>query len=351
MSAPPRARRRIAVLGASGFVGGELLRILLRHPAVEVTQVTSERLRGKPLHAAHPHLRGESELRYRSLEELEPADAIVSALAHGELARRIAFVDERAPLVVDCAADFRLEDPDEYAAVYGGPHAAPDHLAHFTYGLPEVFGGRLRETRHASGVGCNATAVNLALAPLVAAGVLDTTRGIVADLKVGSSEAGASGNDGSHHPLRSQCARPFAPTGHRHTAEVRQALGLQDVHLSVTAVDMVRGVLAVCHAWTRERLDDRDLRAVYREWTGTRPFGRVLHDRQGPMRHPDPKFVVGTNRFDLGWSLEPDSDRIVALAAIDNLGKGAAGNAVQCLNLLLQLDERTGLDAISPYPV
>jgi len=344
------ARCRVAVLGASGFVGGELLRLLLKHPGAEVTQVTSERLRGRPLHAAHPHLRGASPLTFRALDDVEPTDVVVSALAHGELACRIDHVAGLGARVVDCSADFRLDDPGTYARAYGEEHPAPGWLERFVYGLPELYGSELRETDHAAGVGCNATAINLALAPLLAADALDLERGVVADLKVGSSEAGASPSAGSHHAARTQCARSFAPTGHRHAHEVRQVHGMERLHMSVTAVDMVRGVLATCHAFLREPLNDRALHRVYREWSASRPFARVVHDRGGAFRHPDPKVLAGSNRFDLGWALDPDSDRVVLLTALDNLGKGAAGTAVQCLNLLSGFDETDGLDLLPAYP-
>lgn len=341
---------RVSIVGASGYVGGELLRLLLRHPEVMIAQASSERRAGQYVHTAHPNLRGHTGLRFSPAAALEPCDALILALPHGRAARAIERFAELAPRVVDCSADFRLRQPDVYARWYGEEHPSPEWLGRFVYGLPEIERAAISSTSFVSGVGCNATATNLALLALARADLLDLSRPIIADLKVGSSEAGNEPNEGSHHPERSHVVRSFAPVGHRHTAEVEQALGL-DVHLSVTSVDLVRGALATCHAWLREPIGDRELWPVYRKALGGEPFVRVVHERAGIYRHPEPKLVAGTNYADVGWSVDERSGRIVALAAIDNLGKGAAGTAVQCLNLMHGMPETMGLDAIGLHPV
>jgi len=341
---------RVSIVGASGYVGGELLRLLLRHPEVEVAQATSERRAGQYVHAAHPNLRGHTALRFSPSASLERCDALFLALPHGRAAKQIERYAALAPRIVDCSADFRLRDPDAYARWYGEAHPSPEWLGRFVYGLPELEREAIIGAGYVSGVGCNATASNLALLALARSELLDRSRPIVVDLKVGSSEAGNEPNEGSHHPERSHAVRSFAPVGHRHTAEVEQALGLE-AHLSVTSVELVRGALATCHAWLREPLGDRELWPVYRTAFGGEPFVRVVHERSGIYRHPEPKLLAGTNYADVGWSVDERSGRIVALAAIDNLGKGAAGTAVQCFNLMHGLPETQGLDAIGLHPV
>ncbi len=341
---------QVSIVGGSGYVGGELLRLLLTHPGVQLSQVTSGSRAGKLLRTAHPNLRGHTSARFVDPTQLVSCDLLFLALPHGEAAREIERYAGLAPRIVDCSADFRLSDAGAYEDTYQAAHPAPDWLERFVYGLPEVHRDRIACAQHVSGVGCNATATNLALLPLVRAGLLDAGRPVVVDLKVGSSEGGRRANDASHHPERSGVVRSFAPTDHRHTAEVTQVLGLTDVHLSVTSVEMVRGALATCHAWLSEPLNDRDLWAVWRQTYGEEPFVRVVHERSGPYRHPEPRLVAGTNEAHVGWALAADGRRVVALGAIDNLVKGAAGSAVQCMNLMLGLEETLGLNFIGLHP-
>jgi N-acetyl-gamma-glutamyl-phosphate/LysW-gamma-L-alpha-aminoadipyl-6-phosphate reductase len=342
---------RVSIVGGSGYVGGELLRLLLRHPHVEVRQVTSERQAGQWVHRVHPHLRGFTDLRFVPSERLEPCDILILAMPHGRAMRSIDRWAGLADRIIDCSADFRLRDAAAYERWYGTPHRAPEWLNRFVYGLPEVNREVIRSARYVSGVGCNAVATILAVWPLVRAGLVDPERGIVAEVKVGSSEAGRQVGPASHHPERSRSIRSYAPVGHRHTAEVQAVLGLEAVHLSMTAVETVRGALATCHVFSREPVTERDLWRVYRQAYAGEPFVRVVHERTGLYRHPDPKVLVGSNYADVGWALDERTGRIVAFGAIDNLMKGAAGNAVQCLNLMCGFDERTGLDAPGVYPV
>ena len=341
---------RVAIAGASGYVGGELLRLLLQHPHVEVAQATSERLAGQFVHTAHPNLRGHTAMRFSPLESLEPCDLLILALPHGAAAADIERWTTLAPRVVDCSSDFRLRDAEAYSRWYGRPHSAPEWLERFAYGLPEAGRAALREAHLVSGVGCNATAVNLALLPLVQANLVDPRRPIIAEVKVGSSEGGNQATGASHHPERSGVVRSYAPVGHRHTAEVEQVTGLRDVHLSITSVELVRGALATCHVFLREPVDERVLWKAYRATYGQEPFVRIVHDRAGTYRHPEPKLLAGTNYADVGWALDEGSGRLVALCAIDNLGKGAAGSAVQCVNLMHGWEETTGLGFWGLHP-
>jgi N-acetyl-gamma-glutamyl-phosphate/LysW-gamma-L-alpha-aminoadipyl-6-phosphate reductase len=169
-------------------------------------------------------------------------------------------------------------------------------------------------------------------------------------VKTGSSEGGATVNPGSHHPERSRAIRAYAPAGHRHTAEVIQELGLTNVHLSMTAVDLVRGVLAAAHVFVGPGTAEKDLWRAYRQTYGQEPFVRIVRDRTGLHRLPEPKILAGSNYADVGFELDAESGRVVALAAIDNLMKGAAGSAVQCMNLMCGFDEAAGLDFAGLHP-
>ena len=342
---------RVSIIGGSGYVGGELLRLLLFHPAVEVKQVTSERLAGKPVTSTHPNLRGQTRLHYVPPDEVEPCDVLFLALPHGEAAHRIAHFAQLAPRLIDCSADFRLRDPEAYARWYGAAHPASEWLARFVYGLPELHRAAIREACYVSGVGCNATAAILALLPLVRAGLIDPARDVVVEVKVGSSEGGAQPGAASHHPERSGAVRSFAPTGHRHTAEVVQATGLQRVHLSVTSVELVRGALATAHIFPREPLSEKDLWRLYRAAYSAEPFVRIVRERQGIYRLPEPKILAGSNYADVGFALDETTGRVVSVCAIDNLMKGAAGNAVQCMNLMCGFDERAGLEFPGLHPI
>lgn len=343
---------RAGIVGASGYAGGELLRLLLGHPDVEIVQAASQSSMGKFLHQVHPHLRGRTSLRFISPDALQPCDALFLALPHGEAQTRIERYSALAGTIIDLSADFRLRDPAAHAATYGD-HAAPDWLPRFTYGLPEINRPALRETRYASGVGCNAAATILALHAVFNAGWLDASQPIIADIKVGSSEAGSKPGESSHHPARAGVVRPFQLTGHRHEAEVRQALagsGTLDVRLSVTSVEMVRGVSAAVHVTLPPGLAERDLWNAYRAaWNGE-PFVRIVHEKTGIHRHPEPRLLAGTNYADVGWEYDPDTGRAVLLCALDNLGKGAAGTAVQCMNLICGFEETFGLSFGGFYP-
>ncbi len=338
---------RASIVGGTGYTGGELLRLLLGHPEAEVAQVTSRSEAGQPVHRHHPNLRGCFDLCYSPPIELQPADVLFLCMPHGEAAGDIGRYLDLAPLVVDLSADFRLRDAAAYERWYGSPHPAPDRLASAVYGLPELSRSRLPGARLVSGVGCNATAMILALLPLARAGLIES---VVCDLKVGSSEAGATASPASHHPERSRAVRTYSAAGHRHSAEVLQAFGEIDLDVTVTAIELVRGVLCSAHVRPTQRLDDRDLWRLYREAYADEPFVRIVRDRTGLHRFPDPSILAGSNFADVGFAVDERSGRILALGAIDNLVKGAAGSAVQSMNLALGLDERAGLTFPGLHP-
>ncbi len=347
---------RVSVVGASGYVGGELLRLLLGHPKVEIVQATSERLVGRFVYQVHPNLRGHTRLKFTSAQTLEPVDVLFLALPHGEAQKRIGEFADLAERIIDLSADFRLRDPALYEAWYGASHQAPGWLEKFVYGLPEINREAIREAKYVSGVGCNATATILSLWPLFKSDVVDRKRGVIVEVKVGSSEGGNRPSPASHHPERSGVVRSYAAVGHRHTAEVLQALAatgeVPDVHLSVTAVELVRGALATAHVFLKDAsLTEKDLWRVYREAYGDEPFVRIVKERTGIYRLPEPKILAGSNHADVGFVLDERTGRVVSICAIDNLMKGAAGTAVQCLNLMMGWDEALGLGFPGLHPI
>jgi N-acetyl-gamma-glutamyl-phosphate/LysW-gamma-L-alpha-aminoadipyl-6-phosphate reductase len=294
-------------------------------------------------------------LKFVRADAVEKCDVLFLGLPHGSAMARIDHLSTLADRIVDLSADFRLRNAADYDTWYGKPHASPAWLEKFVYGLPELHRAALKAATYVSGVGCNATATTLAIWPLAAAGLIDPSRGIICEVKVGSSEGGAASADSTHHPERAGVMRSFAPTGHRHTAEVLQALkptraGV-DVHLSATAVDNVRGVLATAHVFVKPGTADKDLWKAYREAYGNEPFVRIVKEKTGLYRYPEPKILAGSNYADVGFELDAKTNRVVALCAIDNLMKGAAGTALQCANIMMGWDERLGLEFPGLHPI
>jgi len=346
-------RIRVSIAGASGYAGGELIRLLAAHPAVTLAQVTSERNAGKPVSKLHPNLRRFVDMKFSTIDELESCDVLFLGLPHGESSRRIDRFRPLAPRIIDMAADFRLRDAELYARWYGKPHPAPQMLGEFVYGIPELHREEMAGARLISSAGCNATATILSLWPLYANDLVDPDRTVV-EVKVGSSEAGNQAGPASHHPERAGCVRSFMPSGHRHTAEMIQELGRGReiaIHFSATAIDMVRGVLATCHVFLKDDLEEKDVWKVYREAYADEPFIRIVKERDGLYRYPEPKLLAGTNLCDIGFERDPASRRLVVIGAIDNLMKGAAGQAVQALNIMMGYEERTALEFVGLHPV
>jgi LysW-gamma-L-alpha-aminoadipyl-6-phosphate/LysW-L-glutamyl-5-phosphate reductase len=349
------SRLRVAIAGGSGYVGGELLRLLAAHPNAEVVRVTSERKAGTPVSVVHPNLRRVTDLSFTSSANLEPCDVLFLCLPHGRGMDDIDRYISLAPRLIDLSADFRLKDPVAYPAWYGRPHPRPELLERFVYGIPELHREEMAGASWVSSAGCNATAVILALHPLYRQGLVEPSR-TVAEAKVGSSEGGASVSDGSHHPERSGCVRSYKPTGHRHAAEMAQELpGCGDerarIHFSATAVEMVRGILATCHVFLKEDLPEKAIWQAYRQAYGREPFLRIVKAREGVHRFPEPKLLSGTNYCDIGFERDPSSNRLVVVSAIDNLMKGAAGQAVQAFNIMHGLPETTGLEFPGLHPI
>lgn len=341
----------VSIVGGSGYVGGELLRLLLFHPQIKVKQITSASQTGKFVHMAHPNLRGATDLQFSHPDTLEACDLLFLAQPHGYTAQRIEHFAGLAERIIDTSADFRMRDGAAYRQWYGASHSAPQWLDRFVYGLPERYRAELAAARYVSGVGCNATVTNLALLPLAGVELLAGAQ-VVADIKVGSSEGGARPNEGSHHPERSGAVRSFKPTGHRHQAEVQQALGEDfELHMSITSIELVRGALVTAHCLLSETLTEKDLWKIYRRAYKNEPFIRLVKQKTGIFRYPEPKLLAGTNFCDVGFEVTEGSKRVVLIAAIDNLMKGAAGSAVQAMNVMLGWEETTGLEFPGLHPI
>ena len=343
----------VAVVGGTGYVGGELLRILLQHPEVEVGAVTSRKMAGEYVYRVHPNLRGYTRLRFEkpSLDRLSEFEIVLSAAPHGAMLNQTAELVDMGVRVIDLSADYRLKRPELYEKYYGFTHPRPDLLERSVYGLPELHRQEVKDARLIACPGCTASAAILSLAPisrLVEPGL------IVVDAMEGSSARGAEPSQASHHPERANVVRPYKPVGHRHTPEIEQELKAFSgkefrVALSTFAVDVVRGILTASHVFAQ--VDRATLWRAYREVYGGEPFIVLLRDYKARYRLPDPKIAVGTNRCYVGFEVDPDYGRVVVLSAIDNLIKGSAGNAVQCLNIILGVDEGKGLDVIGCHPI
>jgi len=342
---------RASIIGGSGYTGGELLRLLLGRPEVEVVQATSQKHLGEYVYQTHPNLRKQTTLKFSAPADLDACDLLFLAMPHGKAQLHINHYASLAGSIIDLSADFRLQDEETYEKWYGSPHAAPLWLNKFVYGLPELHREEIQEAKYISGVGCNATACNLAMLPLVKSGLVNSEQPVIFELKVGSSEGGASVNPGSHHPERSGVVRTFSAFGHRHTAEVIQESGLQKVSLTMSSIDLVRGALATAHVMIDPEIRIKDLWKAYRAVVKENPCLRLVKERRGVYRVPEPKILAGSNYADLGFEWDANNGHLVAMCAIDNLMKGASGSAVQCMNLMYGFDEMAGLSFPGLHPI
>ncbi len=351
---------RVAVLAASGYIGGELIRLLIQHPQAELTIATSRKYAGEYVFRVHPNLRGMTELKFSQLDAsklTDSSDIVFAALPHGESVKVVPQLADAGLKIVDLSADFRLSDRSQYPAWYGYDHPRPDLLEKFIFAVPEINREKVKGARLVSSPGCMAITTILALAPLLKEKSLGIDRDhIVVDAKIGSSGAGGKPSLSTHYSERYNAVRPYKPAGHRHSAEIEQVLAEMagervKVSMSAHAVNMVRGILSTAHVFTEAAVKPIDVWKAYRSMYSDSYFVRLVRDKQGPFRLPDPKLVIGSNFCDVGFEIEERTGRIVTLSATDNLIKGAAGNAVQAMNLMLGFDEKTGLAMAPLHPV
>lgn len=351
---------KAAIVGASGYVGGEIARLLLGHPNFELSYVTSESHAKKPIAKLHPNLRGATDLKFSKMEDVEKVDVVFSCLPHGALAQKISEVEKLGDKIIDSSADFRFEKAEDYAAWYGSEHPAADQLSGWVYGLPEIHREKIAKAQKIAVPGCTATTAILSMLPFVKAGIVDKEK-IVFDLKVASSGSGNKPNIGSHHPERAGVVRSYKLAGHRHTGEVIQELDLPNVpSYSITSTPEVRGIVCHAHAPLAKEVDDpstgsgqavdKMIWKAYRDTYSDEPFVRIVKEAAGIHALPEPKILSGTNFCDAGWVLDEKANQVVAVAALDNLGKGAAGASVQCANLACGFEETAGLEFLGLHP-
>ncbi len=347
-------KAKVAVLGASGFAGAELLRRLLDHPELEVARVCANDHVGELVARAHPHLEGLTQLRFENPPPAEAArgvDAVIMGLPHGASCEVVAAVAGSNTRIVDMSGAFRVKSPTSYAHYYGAPHPRPDLLEAFVYGLPELNRERLRGARLVASAGCFATTIELMLLPFAKAGLL---RGSVEVVGItGSSGAGASPSPTTHHPVRAHNLRTYKPLEHAHTPEIVETLtaaGARELSLRFVPVSapLTRGIFATAFLRVPASVDEDELRAL-----PSRTYRSERCVLVPEARLPEVVAVLGSNRAEIGVALGPvegETRGLTVFGALDNLVKGGAGQALQNLNLMLGLDELTALSPIGLYP-
>ncbi|HXF06724.1 MAG TPA: N-acetyl-gamma-glutamyl-phosphate reductase [Blastocatellia bacterium] len=345
---------RVGIIGGSGYTGGELLRLLLFHPQVEIAWVTAHDHAGRSVGQVHPNLRHLTEL---SFEPMPPVDTIAEkcrdlnclflALPHTKSMEIVPAIP-REVRIIDLAGDFRLRDARQFEIYYGRPHRAPHSLEDFVYGLTEINRDAIASSLRVANPGCFATAVLLGVYPFVATGLIQGP--IVADAKTGSSGAGATPSETTHHPRRANSFFAYKPLTHQHLPEILQVLRSVnpdwngDLLLQVHSAPVVRGIFATLYLTATRPLDNDEIRDLFAWAYGKSFFVRLL----GPNRSPDITWVKHTNFADIGWAVQ--GSHAVIFVAIDNLVKGAAGQAVQNMNVMFGLEETTGLRLAGSNP-
>ncbi|RFU83417.1 N-acetyl-gamma-glutamyl-phosphate reductase [Streptomyces triticagri] len=340
---------RAGVYGASGYIGGELLRLLLGHPDVEIVSAVSTTRARRRVDSVHPNLRGSTDLCFCAPEDIGDCDVIFTAVSPSVAMELVPQIAHRTRVLIDLSGGFRLRDRAEFTRYYG-EHNCPELLGEFVTGRPETHRKELTEADRISVPGCMANAATLALHPLAAEGLIRPE--VTIDGRVGSSGSGVTADIMNLHAERSGAMRVFKPQRHRHEAEVAQSTGLT-VRMSATGVEAVRGVQTLIRVSAADgaRLDDRELRRLYRDYYGGEPFVRIVAQKRGLYRLPEPKILIGSNYCDIGFSTDPEDGTAVLVAALDNLVKGGSGNAVQAMNIRFGLPETLGLGFPGLHPV
>ncbi len=325
---------RVGIIGGTGYTGGELLRLLSVHPKAEIAVVTSRSQAGKPVDSVHTNLKGLVDI---TLVDIDPesladqCDVVFTAVPHGAAMAVVPRLLNKGVRVIDLSADYRMP-PEVFERVYGKKHLDPrEHM----YGLPELH-PEVKDAAIVGNPGCFPTGAILAAAPLVIAGIADR---VVFDSKSGVSGAGQEPTATSHYPNMAENVIPYSVTTHRHKAELEQELGAlsPSVKISFTphVIPAVRGILTTAHIFVNEQLTESDVRRLYEDFYRGKPFVR--------MNKPSLSTVRGSNFCDIAFEIDKGTDRIVVMSAIDNMVKGAAGQAIQNMNLMYGFDERTGL--------
>ncbi|MDX9714109.1 MAG: N-acetyl-gamma-glutamyl-phosphate reductase [Dissulfurispiraceae bacterium] len=344
---------KVAICGASGYTGAELLRILLLHPDVEITAVTSERSAGKSLPEVFPHLTAYKHLIYEPLESekiLSKADIFFMALPHGASQIAVDYFFSRGKKVIDLSADYRIKDPSVYEQWYKLPHQKQDTLAKAVYGLPELFRNDIKDAQLIANPGCYPTGSILALAPVLKGALVDEGN-IIIDAKSGVSGAGRKSDLAFSYCEVNDGFKAYGLGTHRHTPEIEQILSSiagSKIVLNFTPhlVPMDRGIITTAYCRLKKRITTQDLLALYNQIYAEEEFVVVLPEG----KYPDAKHVRGTNYCHIGLKVDNRTNTLIAVSAIDNLVKGASGQAVQNMNLMLGINESVAIRSLALYP-
>lgn len=337
---------RVAILGATGYTGLELVRLLNDHPEVEVVFVSSESQAGNALSEMHPQFRGRADLilNRMQVEEIPPdVELVFCALPHGRSAHIVPALLEHSFKVIDLSADFRLRQHELYKEWYGLDHPAPTLLTEAVYGLPELKKKAVAAGQLIANPGCYPTSIILALAPLMAKGLIEDNS-LIVDAKSGVSGAGKAPKQAFHFPDCTENFKAYRVASHQHTPEIEQELshlGGSETIITFTPhlVPMIRGILSTIYLNLTSLKSEQELRALYSNYYGQCPFVRIMDEKA----MPETRFVRGSNFIDIGLKTDQRTGRLIVISAIDNLIKGAAGQAVQNMNIMLKYEENAGL--------
>ncbi len=341
---------KVGILGATGYTGQELLRILNMHPEAQIVYLESSSSAGKSIADIYPHLEGNTELVLEQEKVPEGVEILFVALPHGIAAERAAGLLKRNIKIIDLGADFRLKDQSVYEQWYKLRHASPGLLQNTVYGLPELYREDIRGKQLVANPGCYPTASLLALVPLLRDKLLEADT-IIIDAKSGASGAGRGINQTLHYCEVNENFKAYGVAEHRHTPEIEQQLSdaaKTPVTISFTPhlVPMTRGILATIYARVREGVDEGQLRSSWLRAYEREPFVHVLKEGVWPQT----KFAYGSNQAFLQLKVDPRTQRVIIVSALDNLVKGASGQAVQNMNILFGLPETTGLKMTGIWP-
>jgi N-acetyl-gamma-glutamyl-phosphate reductase len=338
----------IGILGGSGYGGAELLRLLLPHPDVEIMLVTANEQAGKSVGEVHRNLYGLTDLQFQAspddLQEFAKLDCVFLALPHGQAMEIVPSIPDNVR-VIDLSGDFRVSDPDAFRQYYGIEHTAMNWQSDFVYGLTEINREAIANARLVANPGCFATATLLGLAPLVSRKLLNGR--VVVDAKTGSSGSGAKAAANTHHPQRMTSFYAYKPFTHQHVPEIDQALKAlgewtSEMVFMTHSLPVARGIFASSYVELRDEMTLEDVRALFTEFYHDSFFVRLVDGS------PDINWVKTTNFCDIGFAVR--GRQLVVFTALDNLVKGAAGQAVQNMNLMFGLDEKVGLTSIGTNP-
>ena len=335
---------KVAIIGASGYTGGELLRMLLNHSEVEITDITSRQYDGTPAHKIHPHIRDSGLVfKNKAPDELD-ADVVFTATPHGASMKIVPQILETGAKVVDLSGDYRYRDTEVYEKWYGMEHTDKENKG--VFGLPELYRDEIKKTNLVANPGCFPTGAILSSYPLVKNNLVDR---IIIDSKTGVSGAGINPSSTTHYPNIADNVNPYKISSHRHMSEIQQELhGFDDVKVSFTPhlVPVIRGIQTTSHSFLIEDITTEELREYYEKEYKDEYFIKLMDDGEIPHLSS----VRGSNFVHIGGFEIDETGRVVMLSAIDNLVKGASGQAIQNMNILLGLDESTGLSHFGLHP-